>query len=80
MNRVIILAAFLLSFMEIAHAQMGIRFDNCPGKEEFQNVKEFKEYGETGPARNCEKSRTRIPLSGSCDRSMELVDMEDLRN
>ena len=47
MNRVIILAAFLLSFMGIAHAQMGIRFDNCPGKEEFQNVKEFKEYGET---------------------------------
>jgi hypothetical protein len=33
--------------MGIAHAQMGIRFDKCPGKEEFQNVKEFKEYGET---------------------------------
>ena len=47
MNRVIILAAFLLSFMGIAQAQMGIRFDKCPGKEEFQNVKEFKEYGET---------------------------------
>jgi len=26
---------------------MGIKFDKCPGKEEFQNVKEFKEYGET---------------------------------
>ena len=47
MNRVIIKAAFLLSFMGIAQAQMGIRFDKCPGKEEFQNVKEFKEYGET---------------------------------
>ena len=47
MNRVIILAAFLLSFMGIAYAQMGITFDNCPGKEEFKNVKEFKEYGET---------------------------------
>ena len=47
MNRFIILATFLLSFMGIAHAQMGINFDNCPGKEEFQNVKEFKEYGET---------------------------------
>jgi hypothetical protein len=47
MNRVTILAAFLLSFMGIAYAQMGIKFDNCPGKEEFQNVKEFKEYGET---------------------------------
>jgi hypothetical protein len=47
MNRVIILAAFLLSFMGIAYAQMGIKFDNCPGKVEFQNVKEFKEYGET---------------------------------
>ena len=47
MNRVIIYAGFLLSFMGIAHAQIGIRFDNCPGKEEFQNVKEFKEYGET---------------------------------
>ena len=33
--------------MGIAQAQMGIRFDKCPGKEEFQNVKEFKEYGET---------------------------------
>ena len=47
MSRVIIIASFLLSFMGIAHAQMGIRFDKCPGKEEFQNVKEFKEYGET---------------------------------
>jgi len=47
MNRVIILAAFLLSFMGIAYAQMGIKFDKCPGKDEFQNVKEFKEYGET---------------------------------
>jgi len=47
MNRVIILAAFLLSFTGIAYAQMGITFDNCPGKEEFKNVKEFKEYGET---------------------------------
>ena len=47
MSRVIIIAAFLLSFMGISHAQMGIRFDKCPGKEEFQNVKEFKEYGET---------------------------------
>jgi hypothetical protein len=33
--------------MGIAYAQMGIKFDNCPGKVEFQNVKEFKEYGET---------------------------------
>jgi len=46
-NRVIILVVFFLHFIGLAHAQMGIKFDKCPGKEEFQNVKEFKEYGET---------------------------------
>ena len=58
MNRVIILAAFLLSFMGIAQAQMGIRFDKCPGKEEFQNVKEFKDYGETFTSAEISEKRT----------------------
>ena len=58
MNRVIIKAAFLLSFMGIANAQMGIRFDNCPGKEEFQNVKEFKEYGEQFTSAEISEKRT----------------------
>jgi hypothetical protein len=60
MNRVIILAAFLLSFMGIAYAQMGIKFDNCPGKEEFQNVKEFKEYGETFTSAEISEKGTRL--------------------
>jgi hypothetical protein len=60
MNRVIILAAFLLSFIGIAYAQMGIKFDNCPGKEEFQNVKEFKEYGETFTSAEISEKGTRL--------------------
>ena len=60
MNRVTILAAFLLSFMGIAYAQMGIKFDNCPGKEEFQNVKEFKEYGETFTSAEISEKGTRL--------------------
>ena len=58
MNRFIILAAFLLSFIGIAHTQMGINFDNCPGKEEFQNVKQFKEYGETFTSAEISEKRT----------------------
>ena len=33
--------------MGVAHAQMGISFDKCACKDEFENVKEFKEMGET---------------------------------
>jgi len=57
-NCFVILAAFLLSFIGIAHAQMGIKFDSCPGKEEFQNVKEFKEYGEPFTSAEISEKRT----------------------
>lgn len=42
----LILATYLLPFTGLAHAQMGIRFDECADKNEFQNIKEHKEFGE----------------------------------
>ena len=47
MKHVLILTACLFTFTGLAHAQMGISFDKCACKDEFENVKEFKEMGET---------------------------------
>ena len=58
MNHVIILVVFLFSFIGLAHAQMGIKFDNCPGKDEFQNVKDFKEYGEAFTSAEISEKKT----------------------
>lgn len=43
----LILATYLFAFISFAHAQMGINFDKCACKDEFENVKEFKEMGAT---------------------------------
>jgi hypothetical protein len=43
----LILATYLSAFVGLAHSQMGISFDKCACKDEFENVKEFKEMGET---------------------------------
>ena len=43
----LILATYLFALVGLAHAQMGINFDKCACKDEFENVKEFKEMGET---------------------------------
>ena len=47
MKHVLILTACLFTFTRLAYAQMGISFDKCACKNEFENVKEFKEMGET---------------------------------
>ena len=41
------LIVYLSVHIGVAHAQMGISFDKCSCKDEFENVKEFKEMGET---------------------------------
>jgi len=43
----LLLATYLFAFVGLVHAQMGISFDKCSCKDEFENVKEFKEMGET---------------------------------
>ena len=47
MKLVLILVTYLFTFAGLAHSQMGINFDKCVCKDEFENVKEFKEMGET---------------------------------
>lgn len=39
------LAIYFFTLMGVGHAQMGIKFDQCACKDEFENIKEFKEMG-----------------------------------
>jgi hypothetical protein len=41
-----IFAACHFTFTVLARAQMGIRFDKCIRKDEFENAKDLKEMGE----------------------------------
>ncbi len=41
------LIVYLSLHIGVAYAQMGIKLDQCACKDEFENVKEFKEMGET---------------------------------
>ena len=41
------LAIYFFALMGVAQAQMGIKLDQCACKDEFENIKEFKEMGET---------------------------------
>ena len=41
------LIVYLSVHIGVAYAQMGIKLDQCACKDEFENVKEFKEMGET---------------------------------
>ena len=45
--RCLALIIYFSALNGVAHAQMGISFDKCACKDEFENVKEFKEMGET---------------------------------
>jgi len=45
--RCLALAIYFFALMGVAHAQMGIKLDQCACKDEFENIKEFKEMGET---------------------------------
>jgi hypothetical protein len=47
LKSLLILATYLFAFTGLAQSQMGISFDKCACKDEFENVKEFKEMGET---------------------------------
>ena len=47
MIRFLALAIYFFALMGVAHAQMGIKLDQCACKDEFENIKEFKEMGET---------------------------------
>jgi hypothetical protein len=47
LKSLLILATYLFAFTGLAHSQMGIGFDKCVCKDEFENVKEFKEMGKT---------------------------------
>jgi len=46
-RRFFVSVIYLTVFTGAAYAQMGISFDKCSCKDEFENVKEFKEMGET---------------------------------
>ena len=47
MIRSLALIIYFSALNGVAHAQMGISFDKCACKDEFENVKEFKEMEET---------------------------------
>ena len=47
MKSLLILATYLFAFVGLVYSQMGIGFDKCACKDEFENVKEFKEMGKT---------------------------------
>ena len=45
--RCLALILYFSALNGVAHAQMGIKLDQCACKDEFENIKEFKEMGET---------------------------------
>ena len=45
--RCLTLIIYFSALNGVAHSQMGISFDKCACKDEFENVKKFKEMGET---------------------------------
>ena len=47
LKNLLLLATYLFAFVGLTYAQMGINFDKCSCKDEFENIKEFKEMGET---------------------------------
>ena len=47
MIRFLALAIYFSVLMGVAYAQMGIKLDQCACKDEFENIKDIKEMGET---------------------------------